>query len=386
MQSGLREVDGALRVYTHISDAKMFRDCRRRWKFGSPRQLNLAPILPDMKFWLGIGIHLSLQTYFQKMHGQSGEVLDDIARAALAAFDGWAEMRIKHVQRTLIDLPLEHQQKMYDTRDLGHEMLVNYYEWCKTQDNFKTILVEHVFETPLKLDGRILSITLPDGRKAEVWVKGKIDAVVETPDGKWWIVEHKTMASLSTEYYTLYDEQSGLYTYAAQETLNELLHTDKQIDGVLYNLLRKKIPVVPEELKRGGLTKRKNIDTTYDIYMAALRRLGEDPAEYQEVLERLQEKGNRFFHREPVFRSQEEIREIILRIYYITQDIYNNPVVYPNPDFFKCRMCSFKDVCVAMSAGADWKWILDKKFEVRKEDEDIAMEVIDEPYELLATD
>lgn len=375
---GLREVDGSLRVYLHISDAKMFRDCRRRWKFGSPRQLNLTPIMPDMKFWLGTAIHLSLQTYLTEVHAGEAKAAD----LALAAYDDWAEKRIAHAQRKMLDMPEEQVQKMYETAVLGRGMLQHYYEWCPTVDNFKTVLVEHVFELPLKIDGKILSITLPDGRKAQVWMKGKIDAVVDTPDGHRWLMEHKTMASVDTAYYTLYDEQSAVYTYAAQETLSELLGDSKPIDGVLYNLLRKKIPAVPEELKTGGLTKRKNIDTTYKVYMEAINAIGANPADYAEILGILQEKKNRFFLREPVFRTQAEIRETILRMYYIAQDMYNNPVMYPNPDFFKCRMCAFQTVCVAMSNNADWKYILDKRYEQRVEDEDL-MEVIDDTSSLL---
>jgi CRISPR/Cas system-associated exonuclease Cas4 (RecB family) len=379
---GLREVDGSLRVYLHISDAKMFRDCRRRWKFGSPRQLNLTPVLPDMKFWLGTGVHLGLQHYYQDLYRQNIQYVPEVADKALKAYDDWATRRIKHAHQKMIDMPPEQSEKMIDTAALGRGMLQHYFEWCPTVDNFKVVLVEHVFELPLKIDGKILKITLLDGRKAEVWMKGKIDAVVDTPDGHRWIVEHKTMASLSTEYYSLYDEQSGVYTYAAQETLSGLLGDSKQIDGVMYNLLRKKLPTVPEELKTGGLTKRKNISTTYDVYMKEIIRLGEDPADYVEILGILKEKKNRFFQREPVFRSQAEIHDIILRMFYIVQDMYNNPIVYPNPDFFKCRMCSFQTVCVAMSNNADWKWILDNKYEHRIEEEDV-MEVIDDTSSLL---
>lgn len=310
-------------------------------------------------------------------------MLDDIAAGAVEVFDNWAAARMKRAQRKMIDMPEEQVAKMEEAAYLGHFMLEGYFKWCREVDNFKTIAVEHTFELPLKLNGKTLIVDTPQG-KAEIWIKGKIDGIVQTPDGSFWLLEHKTMASIVTEYYTLYDEQSGVYTYGAQETLGALLGEEKRISGVLYNMLRKKLPTVPEELKRGGLTQRKNISTTYDVYMAEIRRIGDNPADYIEILQMLKDKGNRFYKREPIFRTQEEIREIILRLYYIAQDIFNNPIWYPNPDFFRCKMCSFQTVCVAMSAGADWKYILETKYETRQEEEEM-IEVIEDPFELLET-
>ena len=62
--------------------------------------------------------------------------------------------------------------------------------------------------------------------------------------------------------------------------------------GVLWDYLRTKPPTVPEVLKNGTLTTRKNIDTDYDTYHKAIIDNGLNPSDYQEQLDRLQAEGS----------------------------------------------------------------------------------------------
>jgi hypothetical protein len=309
--------------------------------------------------WLGTGIHLSLQFYYARFNDYKD--LQTLAEQATDHFSKWALENITRI-RSSSDLEPEHLQMLHDTMTLGLGMLEGYFPWARTQDNFRVLHVEESFETPIWV-GQNAIIQTPDG-PVELWTKGRIDGLVELPDGQLWLLEHKTMKSIATEYYVLIDEQGGVYINAAKQMP---LVAGRPIQGVLYNLLRKKVPARPEVLKKGGITKRKNIDTTYEIYLEALRRAGEDPTEYGEILSILQEKGNRFFQREWVFRTEAEQADLQLRIFHIAREMFNNPVIYPNPDFFRCRGCAFKGVSLAMSNNADWQWMLQANFEQRKD-------------------
>ena len=80
-------------------------------------------------------------------------------------------------------------------------------------------------------------------------------------------------------------------------------------DGFVLNVIRKKVPVEPEPLKKGGLSKSRGTDTTPELYMRAINRHGLDPNDYMDVLGALKVKGNRFFARNEINISNETLLE-----------------------------------------------------------------------------
>lgn len=365
------------RVYLHVSDAKQFRDCRRRWFFGSPRMHNLTPIYPDKAFWLGIGIHMSLEYYYRSDSLRLGPGRTDHVLKSVQVFSDWSGKSLQDIHdRFKGNIDTSEWEALKEHRELGHNMLVHYFD--TVQDDFRVRYTEQDFEMPLLYEGKPIHIRTKSGRVLELWISGRIDAIVEHPDGSWWLIEHKTARSISpqlTGFYALSDEQSGLYVYAAEEKYQH------PIEGVLYNLLRKKAPVWPETLVNGGLTVRKNIDTTAAVYRQALTAAGiEHPEQsgYGEILRILEDKGNKFFYRDHVFRTKHEIKDLLTRFYHISHEMYDDPVIYPTPDMMKCPRCPFNPVCLAMASGADWQSILSVKFRPR-EDYEQAPDVVDIP-------
>lgn len=363
LEEGRGEVQ---RVYLHVSDAKMFRDCRRRWFFASPRMSNLQPNYPDTAFWLGIGVHLALQYYYRNDGKRLGPDRVQLVAEALTLFSEWSTRNIDDIyDRVKGNIDESKVQDLRDTRELGLAILEHYFDWCPAEDDFRVRHTETDFELPLLYDGKPLQFTTKDGRVIEMWIRGRIDAVVEKPDGSWWLIEHKTARTISpqlTTFYALSDEQSGLYVHAAERTFGH------PVEGVVYNLLRKKAPAIPNTLQSGELSQRKNIDTTADVYRQALEAAGiTDPvaAGYGGILALLEEKGNKFFYRDHVFRTKAEIADLLRRFYYISQEMYDNPVIYPTPDMMKCARCPFSGVSLAMANGGDWKGILAERFHQR---------------------
>jgi len=329
----------------HASDTSIFRTCRRRWYFSSPLQLNLEPAVPQKDLWLGTGVHLALADYY----GASGSPTD--------AFDAWASIEIDRIKRDgFYSLGPEQEQKLTEQVDLGLGMLRHYEQIAPSLDKgLKVIAVEQEFRIPI----------------GDFWIAGKADAIVEW-DKALWLMEHKTARVIETVRLQL-EEQPGVYLYGLQEMLGV------PFAGVLYNFLRKKVPTVPQVLAAGGLSQNKSIDTTYEVYAAEIERLGLNAAAYQDMLLMLKDKGNNFFLRQAVRRSQDELDQIARRYEILSDEMLREHVnIYPNPHPILCKMCPFQAPCIAMSSGSDWKFILNANFRERPPKEEHVEAVADE--------
>lgn len=157
----------------------------------------------------------------------------------------------------------------------------------------------------------------PDTGKASrsFTLAGKIDGLVEV-DGEYFLLEHKTAATIDGEYLERLwmDFQILLYAYALEK------HCGIRVAGVIYNIL------VKAKLRQGqGETelefqqraaelagKNKNGKTT------ATRKLPESDADFQG---RLREKyaDPAMYHRETLYFSREQIAEVEAELWRLSQ-------------------------------------------------------------------
>lgn len=113
----------------------------------------------------------------------------------------------------------------------------------------------------------------------------KLDMLTEDKaTGRVHLWEHKSGAEIPDMQVRLRDLQSTLYA----QKLYQLKMIPKRIDAVMWNYLRTKEPTTPEQLKSGQLTKRQDLDTTWEVYIAELNRLKLPIVDYQEQRERLE--------------------------------------------------------------------------------------------------
>ena len=335
----------------HTSDRIAFKRCRRKWALGSYMLHNLTPDRINDKLWLGTGVHEALAQHYDKG-------LD-----LLEVFNNWAAVRIEEI-KAIGTLWVEQEQLISEAVALGLGMLDHYSEWSKNEDPlwFKEVIsVEHEFEVPIVNE---LGEPLINPNTGEVMTyTGRIDGVVKDEYGCYWLLEHKTAKAFDTEKLPL-DEQCGSYIWAAQQLYG------LKLEGVIYNMLRKKLPTVPDILKRGGLSQNKGMDTTYQVYAQALKQYyGEDAvpwALYEDYLTALENKENPFFKRLRVRRNQCEITDIGQRIYDEVAEMVNpNLVHYPNPTRDCSWDCDFRSVCLAMNDGSDPQYMLESLFKKR---------------------
>jgi len=334
----------------HISDIRSFKSCRRKWNFSSPLRRGLESNTPYAPFLTGRAIHHAIEMYYG-----SGQLLLD----ALGEF---FENEIKEMGTLW---PAE-EEMVQEQIELSSGILEHYGQWLgrdagRLDDkNLEFIALETEFSVPLRN---------PKGRKSnKIRLAGRFDGLVRIIDeDTYWIWENKTARSITElERSLANDEQCGAYMYAAQEIF------DVPITGVLYNILRKKVPTYPRALNDGLLSRAKSIDTTVWAYAKAIRTHHPDWEQdtmwdfYGEVLEHLDMKGNTFFARLPVYRTPSEIQELVLNIWYVGLEMTRASTrLYPSPSWLNCNFCTFKSVCLAMNAGADYEFILSEEFRKR---------------------
>lgn len=183
-----------------------------------------------------------------------------------------------------------------------------------------------------------------------------IDLVLHERDWpeRTFVVEHKSTGNVPPPSVRTRDLQTLLYA--------EVLHRERgiRIDGVLWNYLSTKEPTIPEPLKTGGLTRRKDIDTTWDIYATAVRDAGYDPAAYADMRERLDGRElTRFFPRyEAVIVADPAVllRDYEARAVQMDNTVsawergYSVPIRTLSHD---CDYCPYFRLCEAELTGGD---------------------------------
>ncbi len=338
----------------HISDVRSFLSCRRRWNWASPLRRNLEPDVPYMPFFSGRAVHYCLEMLYSK---------DTPLLQSLDLF-------LQQERKLMGKLWPKEEQAVQEQIDLIVEMLRHYEIWISTMtpgvskwsdDNLEFLALETEFAVPLYSK---------KGRKSsKVFLEGRMDGVVKLrSDGSVWIWETKTTRSIDELKRSLpNDMQAGAYIYAAQQLF------DVQPSGVLYNMLRKKAPTIPEVLKDGTLTKRSNIDTTAEAYLQAIRQQHPEwrgeliRQEYGGILQTLLDKGNTFFARYPVLRTRNEIEELVGHLHTIALEMTDPGIsLYPNPSWTNCNFCPFRAPCLTWNAGGDYEFLLQHEYALRK--------------------
>lgn len=177
--------------------------------------------------------------------------------------------------------------------------------WKAERDRYQPVFIEQTFNVPM--------LTRTQNRHPYWRLSGKWDLVLQDlADGSTIERDYKTTVRQPTDMAMILelDTQPIFYQYAAKYLkLYPRAHTLDApqwpeglpaIEGHELEIIRKKVPMEPPPLKRGGLSKAQNIDTTPELYRRAIDRHGLNPADYADVIERLEKRGEsafRFRHR-----------------------------------------------------------------------------------------
>lgn len=311
------------------SQMTTFKQCRLKWWYSYG--LDLEPKKPSRALLFGDLTHRLLADYYSGVH-DADVVVRDFRNEALAQFDYFEE------EIALLD----------DDIDMVLAIMERYREFAQENDAWEVVGVEVPFE---------LKVYKPGGVRACCALVGFIDLLVRDDRGRLWIVEHKTAATLPDEESLVLDDQLSTYAYAVKTLMQE------PVQGIWYNVLRKKLPSVPAVNKNGSISRRKDIDTEPSVYLQAVLDAGEDPAAYADILQHIADNATPFFYRLRSYRTDHELEVLGAALYDIWRDIRNkNKALYRSPDASCAWKCSFRDVCVTAMKGGDEQYLLDTGF------------------------
>jgi len=156
----------------------------------------------------------------------------------------------------------------------------------------------------------------------------------------------------------------------------DFLAADNGLDVEIwdYDYIVPALPTNPQELKAGGLSKRKNIKATHASYMAAIKDAGYDPADYTDILAILKNKPNPFFVRETVHRSPVVTQAILSGIESTVGQISYldnaTPGIWAPTGmhvYGACNGCEYKPLCITDLHDGDRGVIIESSY-TRKED------------------
>jgi hypothetical protein len=211
----------SMRVIIRNSERVALKRCPQRWWWSFVD--GLEPNQVDTKLWFGGGIHLALAEWYKPGFQRGEHPAKTFARFVRD------EERIVRDNNGLLDEP-----KWIDARDLGMAMLLNYVETYDTDPTWNVISTEQTFQVRSKSTKGVPFI-----------ISGTFDGVYRDSDtGRVMLMEHKTAAGIPNTGYLELDDQAGTYFAVAEIVLKNkgLMRKDEQLDGIMYNFLRKQTP------------------------------------------------------------------------------------------------------------------------------------------------
>lgn len=183
-----------------------------------------------------------------------------------------------------------------------------------------------------------------------------------------WIWDHKTRKNFEEQDNIILDPQGGLYFDGLRE-----LGGYEPILGFVVNEIRTKAPAVPQVLKSGELSKRKNIDTDVYTYMAAIRKHGLNPANYSNILRLIAARQkDRFFRRVALPKDPPVVRTLRREALQTAKIIRGatEQGAFPRTFDRSCAWgCDYRDICIAELMGGDISSMVKMNFTSDREQE-----------------
>lgn len=233
-----------------------------------------------------------------------------------------------------------------------------HYYYLESDKRYKTIATEVPFRVRLK--GTMIVLV------------GIIDLIVlDTTDNSIWCFEHKTAKrDIPTEEFRITDVQTTVYIRVMQYLGPTLGYEPSQVKGIILDYLKTTPPTIPEVLKNGTLSRRKIKCDRY-TYLECIKKIGGDPADYQDMLEYMD--TNVFYKRIPIVRTP-EMEDIIIKDMITTGHqilmMSGTPHVTRNLSWTCDRpKCEYRDLCIAEVQGYDTSTLIKLNFDVEEDDD-----------------
>ncbi len=339
-------------LYYSLTAHQTIQKCEQQFEYKNVRRLR--PFVGDFAPEMGKLIHTYLAGYYAGLKiGLSPNKAHEAGFVVLAK----ESKQVAAMVDTAFFAGNEEAAIEYSKLVPNTESICNSYFRYRGQhdaDMYDVLLVEEVIDAKISPTIRSRSV---------------IDLVLrEKESGLVALVEHKSTKSVPDSGLRLRDLQTLLYATVAKRKF------DINVDKVLWNYLRTKLPAQPHQNKpdRHGvaaMSKAVAIDTTWEIYQQALVDAELDPEDYQDVRARLYNaEYDKFYPRyEHVIVAQ---ANMLLRDYVVqakrTEALQRGWEAHkfrPVRNLTQmCAWCPYIKVCEAEIMGGDPEDVIKMKF------------------------
>lgn len=226
------------------------------------------------------------------------------------------------------------------------------YEYYYSQDKIEVLDIEH---------NKKCSLGTYNGQ--EVVLTFICDGIVRLPNGKNYILEHKTYSrDPMTFEETWLNTQTAIYVSA-------LRSQGWDIEGVLWDNIKSACPKKPNVLKSGAYGKQDGNVTLFsfidwDTIMAGPEAVVEFINNLPQEVKDLGVEGNKdgFLSRHITVFNEKAVDEILKDTQSVLEEITKEkPLIYRNLGW-TCNGCAFKSLCQAQMLGQDVSLILSTLF------------------------
>lgn len=345
------EADNASAFQVSLSAFQVWQQCETRYYYQYVRKLRIRDkfVAPT----LGRVLHEYLEHYHNNL--AAGYSAEDSHLSAQLKTSANVEPEIRqYAQTAYLGGAEELAKELLEIPHLAGRITDRYFKVRGRSDaeRYKFLLVE-----------RWLNLPIYDGIRST----GVADLVTQDQEtGRLNLWEHKSTQNVPSDSVRLRDLQTMLYSVKLrwQEGLT--------IDSVIWNYIRTKEPSVPEVLKSGQLTKRNNLDSTWETYLATAEEnglyLGED---YSEVRDRLLDRELTVFF--PRYEQVIVVSENVLMDDYIIEarrmkrarEAWANGSTPVRSISRSCDYCEYNKVCMAVLTGGDEEDVIRMRFDER---------------------
>lgn len=194
---------------------------------------------------------------------------------------------------------------------------------------------------------------------------GYTDKRVEDPQGRRFLMDHKSHRVIPNDDQRFSDLQKVLYVWGWNE-----MNPSKTVTGFIWDYIRTKPPTIPEQLKNGGLSQRKDADTDYWTYLGELKRLKLDIKPYMEYLAMLKKKPDTRYIRVTLPNPPKKmIENIISDLKETAIEMHTSKSKDRNMTRMCASDCDFYNLCHAEVRGLDADYVRKNEYEERQPDE-----------------
>ncbi|NIN65457.1 MAG: hypothetical protein GTO63_12325 [Anaerolineae bacterium] len=255
-------------------------------------------------------------------------------------------------------------EKFIEARELGVAMMDNYVNAYGQDEEIMVIYPEMPFQ---------LDVYNEQGQYVFTQT-GTTDCLCrDRRTGAWFLLEHKTAASITTGHLVL-DEQANTYSTLLPAWLweNEILPPDVDVEYMMYNFLKKTTLDFDGPQNAAGLYLK---DPTIQQMKDALAESGvvysttnmkkEDYKElctaegidWEQLGDPKSDQPSDLFHRERVTRAPIQREKALERIMQQVREMKalhaGTLPVYKAPGKMKCNFCQYRDMCEMDEYGED---------------------------------